>query len=60
MGTQEAIYCGVPRLGIPLFADQLLNLKASEAMGLAIPVDYEEITKENILNAAKTLLEDPK
>ncbi|KAF2882089.1 hypothetical protein ILUMI_24092 [Ignelater luminosus] len=60
MGTQEAIYCGIPRLGIPLFADQLLNLKASEAMGLAISVDYNEITKENVLNAAKTLLEDPK
>lgn len=60
MGTQEAIYCGVPQLGIPLFADQDLNIRAYETMGLAIKVAYEDITKESILTAATKLLEDPR
>lgn len=60
MGTQEAIYCGVPRVGIPIFADQELNIQQSEAMGLAVKVLYKDIAKETILRAAELLLGDPK
>lgn len=60
MGTQEAVYCGIPRIGIPIFADQELNIENSEKMGLAIKVAYNKITKETVLNAARKLLEDPK
>ncbi|XP_066247354.1 UDP-glycosyltransferase UGT5-like isoform X2 [Euwallacea similis] len=59
MGTQEAIYCGIPVLGIPIFADQSLNIKYAEAMGYAIMVDYEDISKERLLEAARKLLENP-
>lgn len=58
MGTQEAIYCGVPMLGIPLFGDQSLNIKQAEHMGFAIRISYDEITKDAILNAAKKLLHE--
>lgn len=58
MGTQEAIYCGVPRIGIPIFADQELNIENSERMGLAIKVAYDRITKDTVLSAARKLLED--
>ncbi|XP_066150075.1 UDP-glucosyltransferase 2-like isoform X2 [Euwallacea fornicatus] len=60
MGTQEAIYCGVPVLGIPIFADQSLNIKYAETVGYAIMVDYEDISKERLLGAARKLLEDPR
>uniref|UniRef100_A0AAR5PJR7 UDP-glucuronosyltransferase n=1 Tax=Dendroctonus ponderosae TaxID=77166 RepID=A0AAR5PJR7_DENPD len=60
MGTQEAVYCGIPVLGIPIFADQSLNIKYTEAMGFGIMVDYEKITKETLVIAAGKLLEDPK
>lgn len=60
MGTQEARYCGVPTLGIPFFADQFLNIKQAEAMGLSIQVTYEDITKEIMLRALKRLMQDPK
>lgn len=60
MGTQEAIHCGVPTLGIPFFADQFLNVKQSVLMGIAKQVNYEEISKESFSDALKSLLEDPK
>lgn len=60
MGTQEARYCGIPTLGIPFFADQFLNIKQSEAMGLSIQINYEDITKETMLNALKSLMQDTK
>lgn len=59
MGTQEAVYCGVPTLGIPFFSDQFLNVKNSEALGLLIQVNYDDITKGSILNALKRLTQDP-
>lgn len=59
-GTQESIQCGVPRIGMPIFADQELNIQHAEQMGVAIKVAYKDISKETFLNAAKKLLEDPK
>lgn len=60
MGTEEATYCGVPKLGIPIFADQFMNIMSGEAKGLAIKLSYENITKENVYYAVKELLENPK
>ncbi|XP_068906136.1 UDP-glucosyltransferase 2-like isoform X3 [Tenebrio molitor] len=59
LSDQESVYCGVPRLGIPIFSDQFNNIRAAEKMGLAIKVAYHEIGKEKILKAARKLLEDP-
>lgn len=59
MGNQEAIYCGVPMLGIPIFADQHFNIQNSIDKKLAVKVKYEDITKDTILEAARTLLGDP-
>lgn len=59
MGTQEATYCGVPKLGIPIFADQDLNILSSEAKGLAIKLSYVNITKENVYYAVTELLNNP-
>lgn len=58
MGSQEAVYCGVARLGIPLFADQELNLKVAESLDLAIMIRYEDLTEDKISNALKLLLFD--
>ncbi|CAG9764168.1 unnamed protein product [Ceutorhynchus assimilis] len=56
MGTQEAIFCAVPILGIPLYADQHSNIKKAESMGLALAIDYDDISKKSILEATKKLL----
>lgn len=59
LGAQETIYCGVPSLGVPLFADQELNIRFSEDMGISMRMGIDEITKEFVLQATKSLLDDP-
>lgn len=60
MGMQEAYYCGIPTLGIPIFADQFLNIKQAEAKGLSIQLFYDDITKEAVLNALNNLMKHSK
>jgi glucuronosyltransferase len=60
MGTQEAVHTGVPMVGIPLFADQELNIRNYVSRGIAVMVLYDHVTKESISNALKTVLHDPR
>jgi len=60
LGTQEAVYAGVPMVGIPLFADQDLNVRNCIARGISVMVEYDSITKESISNALKTVLHNPR
>lgn len=60
MGTQEAISCGTPLIGLPFFGDQDLNIGKYVEKGIAEKLSYETLTKENILNALNKVLYDPK
>lgn len=48
MSTQEAITYAVPLIGIPLFADQFLNIDLFVKKQVAIQIDKNNITEENL------------
>ncbi|XP_039308969.1 UDP-glucosyltransferase 2 [Solenopsis invicta] len=59
MGTQEAISCGVPMIGIPLFMDQFTNINAYVVKNIAIRLDINDITERSMDAALNAILKDP-
>jgi glucuronosyltransferase len=60
MGLQEAIACGIPMIGIPLFADQYSNIKNVAEKKVAISLDsMDNITEEKLTSALNNILKDP-
>lgn len=60
LGTQEAVYCGVPMLCIPLFADQYQNCRNMVDRGVALEMNPDTVTKEKFSSIVKELIENPR
>ncbi|XP_066242125.1 UDP-glucuronosyltransferase 2B31-like [Saccopteryx leptura] len=58
-GIYEAIYHGIPMVGIPLFADQPDNIAHMKTKGAAVRLDFNTISSKKLLNALKTVINDP-
>ncbi|XP_045497979.1 UDP-glycosyltransferase UGT5-like [Colias croceus] len=54
IGTQEAIYNGVPIIGIPIYADQFNNLLLVQQIGFGRVLRYQDINE----NALESVLND--
>jgi UDP:flavonoid glycosyltransferase YjiC (YdhE family) len=56
LSTQEAIYHGVPVVGIPFIADQFVNIVKLVTHGLGVELVYDTLSKQTILDAVHTVL----
>ncbi|XP_076586221.1 UDP-glucuronosyltransferase 2A2-like isoform X3 [Chaetodon auriga] len=57
-GIYEAIYHGVPMVGIPMFADQPDNLIHMKAKGAAIIVNFNFMKTEDLRDAINAVIND--
>lgn len=59
MGTLEALICGVPMIGIPLFVDQFLNIDMYVRKNMAIKLDLHTITEKDLDEALNEIIRNP-
>ncbi|KAM6120399.1 UDP-glucuronosyltransferase 2A2-like isoform 4-T5 [Pterocles gutturalis] len=55
-GIYEAIYHGIPMVGIPMFADQHDNIAHMRAKGAAVELDFSTMTMQDLVDALKTII----
>ncbi|XP_042276554.1 UDP-glucuronosyltransferase 2B20-like [Thunnus maccoyii] len=58
-GLQEAVYHGVPLVGLPLMFDQHDNFFRMKVRGVAKVLDISTVNKDNFLEALKEVLYEP-
>nr|XP_017202999.1 UDP-glucuronosyltransferase 2B31 isoform X6 [Oryctolagus cuniculus] len=58
-GIYEAIYHGIPMVGLPLFAEQADNIIRMVAKGAAVRLDLITMSSADLLAAVKTVINDP-
>ncbi|XP_078287791.1 UDP-glucuronosyltransferase 2A2-like isoform X1 [Rhinoraja longicauda] len=57
-GIYEAIYHGVPMVGIPLFADQPDNMAHMKAKGVAVVLNFVTLSVQDLVVALNTVIND--
>ncbi|NXV89146.1 UD2A2 glucuronosyltransferase, partial [Calonectris borealis] len=55
-GIYEAIYHGIPMVGIPMFADQPDNIAHMKAKGAAVEVDFSTLKTQDLIDALNTVI----
>ncbi|KAL2780355.1 UDP-glucuronosyltransferase 2A2 isoform UGT2A2_i1, partial [Daubentonia madagascariensis] len=58
-GIYEAIYHGVPMVGVPMFADQPDNIAHMKAKGAAVEVNLNTMTSADLLSALIAVINEP-
>ncbi|KAL0820068.1 hypothetical protein ABMA28_006013 [Loxostege sticticalis] len=60
LSTTETIHYGKPIIGIPVFADQFINVERAVAKGFAKRVDLSMTMADQLKSAINEILQDPK
>ncbi|XP_043654376.1 UDP-glycosyltransferase UGT5-like [Drosophila teissieri] len=60
LSVMEAVYSGVPILGLPVFFDQFINLRNVNLRGMAEVLDANEMSLDILTSTVRELLENPK
>lgn len=58
MSISEAVYYGVPFVGIPAYGDQMYNMAIAAHRKIGIKVSTDEVTKQTLSGAIKEILEN--
>ncbi|KAG5861030.1 UDP-glucosyltransferase 2, partial [Gonioctena quinquepunctata] len=56
----EAIYFGVPMIGVPFFVDQKTNVAHSVAEGIAILINLRELSETTLYDALTEIVNNPR
>lgn len=56
LSSQEAIFHGVPVVGIPFIADQFSNIMKLAKRGVGVELVYHTLSKQSVLDAVHTVL----
>lgn len=59
LSITEAVYYGVPFIGIPAFADQQYNVANAVHKNFAVKYDMNTISEETFTQAIKEVLHNP-
>ncbi|XP_063220627.1 UDP-glycosyltransferase UGT5-like [Bacillus rossius redtenbacheri] len=60
LSTQEALYHGVPLIGIPIYGDQAQNMKTLENLDCGLQLKYSDINDASFERVVKEALTNPK
>ena len=58
--VQEAIYFGVPIIGVPFFYDQHQNINILVNKKMGVQLNYDKITEQSLDEALLKTLKDPR
>ncbi|XP_030647789.1 UDP-glucuronosyltransferase 2A2 isoform X6 [Chanos chanos] len=58
-GIYEAIYHGVPMVGIPMFGDQPDNMVHMKSKGAAVIMDFNSMETKDLVDGLKAVINDP-
>ena len=58
-GVYEAIYHGIPMIGIPMFGEQHDNIAHMVAKGAAVALNFRTMSRSDLLSALQEVIDNP-